>query len=418
MLTNINIFISSILLTLQELWSHRLRAFLSILGISIGIFCMVSVKMMVDSVERNVKSSFNRLGDNVVFIDRFPWTQEADQKWWIFLKRPTPSYQDFKKVQEKVQSAKHVAIRGIMMGKDLKYLNNTVSNLPVAVPTHELADILNMEFANGRFFAPVESSLGSPVIVLGNNVAASLFPNIDPIGKQVRFMGRMVRVVGVLKREGKSILGDGFDDVALVPYNYLRRYTNLDGESFMPLLFVQAKDGVSIDQLKDEITGVLRAERKLRPTQEDNFALNQLSLLTSLLDGIFVVLNVAGGIIGMFALLVGGFGIANIMFVSVKERTGMIGIKKSLGAKRRVILFEFLFEAIVLSIIGGFIGLLLVIGLANVGNRFVDAFEMVVSVQNVYFGIIISVVIGIVAGFIPALQASRMNPVEAIRQNF
>lgn len=418
MLTNINISISSILLTLQELWSHRLRAFLSILGISIGIFCMVSVKMMVDSVERNVKSSFNRLGDNVVFIDRFPWTQEADQKWWIFLKRPTPSYQDFKKVQEKVQSAKHVAIRGIMMGKDLKYLNNTVSNLPVAVPTHELADILNMEFANGRFFAPVESSLGSPVIVLGNNVAASLFPNIDPIGKQVRFMGRMVRVVGVLKREGKSILGDGFDDVALVPYNYLRRYTNLDGESFMPLLFVQAKDGVSIDQLKDEITGVLRAERKLRPTQEDNFALNQLSLLTSLLDGIFVVLNVAGGIIGMFALLVGGFGIANIMFVSVKERTGMIGIKKSLGAKRRVILFEFLFEAIVLSIIGGFIGLLLVIGLANVGNRFVDAFEMVVSVQNVYFGIIISVVIGIVAGFIPALQASRMNPVEAIRQNF
>jgi putative ABC transport system permease protein len=418
MLTNINIFISSILLTLQELWSHRLRAFLSILGISIGIFCMVSVKMMVDSVERNVKSSFNRLGDNVVFIDRFPWTQEADQKWWIFLKRPTPSYQDFKKVQEKVQSAKHVAIRGIMMGKDLKYLNNTVSNLPVAVPTHELADILNMEFSEGRFFAPVESSLGSPVIVLGNNVAASLFPNIDPIGKQVRFMGRMVRVVGVLKREGKSILGDGFDDVALVPYNYLRRYTNLDGESFMPLLFVQAKDGVSIDQLKDEITGVLRAERKLRPTQEDNFALNQLSLLTSLLDGIFVVLNVAGGIIGMFALLVGGFGIANIMFVSVKERTGMIGIKKSLGAKRRVILFEFLFEAIVLSIIGGFIGLLLVIGLANVGNRFVDAFEMVVSVQNVYFGIIISVVIGIVAGFIPALQASRMNPVEAIRQNF
>ncbi|MBK9458333.1 MAG: ABC transporter permease [Chitinophagales bacterium] len=418
MLTNINIFISSILLTLQELWSHRLRAFLSILGISIGIFCMVSVKMMVDSVERNVKSSFNRLGDNVVFIDRFPWTQEADQKWWIFLKRPMPSYQDFKKIQEKVQSAKHVAIRGIMMGADLKYLNNTVSNLPIAVPTHELADILNMEFSNGRFFAPIESSLGSPVIVLGNNVAAELFPNIDPIGKQVRFMGRMVRVVGVLKREGKSILGDGFDDVALVPYNYLRRYTNLDGETFRPLLFVQAKDGVSIDQLKDEITGVLRAERKLRPTQEDNFALNQLSLLTSLLDGIFVVLNVAGGIIGMFALLVGGFGIANIMFVSVKERTGMIGIKKSLGAKRRVILFEFLFEAIVLSIIGGFIGLLLVIGLANVGNRFVDAFEMVVSVQNVYFGIIISVIIGIVAGFIPALQASRMNPVEAIRQNF
>lgn len=418
MLIDINIFISSILLTLQELWSHRLRAFLSILGISIGIFCMVSVKMMVDSVERNVKSSFNRLGDNVVFIDRFPWTQEADQKWWVFLKRPTPSYQDFKKVQEKVQSAKHVAIRGIMMGVDLKYLNNTVSNLPVAVPTHELADILNMEFSNGRFFAPIESSLGSPVIVLGNNVAAELFPNIDPIGKQVRFMGRMVRVVGVLKREGKSILGDGFDDVALVPYNYMRRYTNLDGETFRPLLFVQAKDGVSIEQLKDEITGVLRAERKLRPTEEDNFALNQLSLLTSLLDGIFVVLNVAGGIIGMFALLVGGFGIANIMFVSVKERTGMIGIKKSLGAKRRVILFEFLFEAIVLSIIGGFIGLLLVIGLANVGNRFVDAFEMVVSVQNVYFGIIISVVIGIVAGFIPALQASRMNPVEAIRQNF
>lgn len=412
MLIDINIFISSILLTLQELWSHRLRAFLSILGISIGIFCMVSVKMMVDSVERNVKSSFNRLGDNVVFIDRFPWTQEADQKWWFFLKRPTPSYQDFKKVQEKVQSAKHVAIRGIMMGVDLKYLNNTVSNLPVAVPTHELADILNMEFSNGRFFAPIESSLGSPVIVLGNNVAAELFPNIDPIGKQVRFMGRMVRVVGVLKREGKSILGDGFDDVALVPYNYMRRYTNLDGETFRPLLFVQAKDGVSIEQLKDEITGVLRAERKLRPTEEDNFALNQLSLLTSLLDGIFVVLNVAGGIIGMFALLVGGFGIANIMFVSVKERTSIIGLQKSLGAKNYFILFQFLFEAIFLSLIGGLAGLFFVWLIT-----FIPMGDLVVTltVNNIVLGLVVSSVIGLVSGIIPAAMAARLDPVVAIR---
>lgn len=418
MLITLKIFAESILLTLQELWSHRLRSFLSILGISIGIFCVVSVRMMVDSVERNVKSSFNRLGDNVVYIDRFPWTQESDEKWWVFLKRPSPSYSDFKVLQQKVQSAKRVAIRGIMVGQELKYQSNTVSNLPIAAPTHELAAILNLEFTYGRFFSPVESSLGSSTIVLGSNVAAELFPNLDPIGKQVRFMGREMRVVGVLKREGKSILGDGFDEIAMVPYNYLRRYTNVDAESFMPLLFVQAKDDVSIEQLKDEITGVLRAKRKLKPAEDNNFALNQLSLLTSMLDGIFAVLNVAGGIIGMFALLVGGFGIANIMFVSVKERTGMIGIKKSLGAKRRIILFEFLFEAIVLSIIGGLLGLLLVIGLAQLGNRFVEAFEMVVSLQNVYFGIIISVLIGIVAGFIPALQAANMNPVEAIRKNF
>lgn len=409
---------SSIVLTLQELWSHKLRAVLSILGISIGIFCVVAVQMMVDSVERNIRQSFNRLGDNVIYIDRFPWSQEADEKWWIFLKRPYPSYSEFKALQAKLPSAQHVAIRGVMFGQELKYQNNTLSNLLVAAPTHDFGAIFRMEFANGRYFSPLESESGSAVVLLGSQVAANLFPNLNPIDKEVRFMGRKLRVVGVLKQEGKSILGDGFDEVAFVPYNYLRRYTTVSGDAFTPLLFAQAKDGASIEQLKDEITGVMRGKRKLRPREESNFALNQLSLLTSLLDGVFVVLNVAGGIIGLFSLLVGGFGIANIMFVSVKERTGIIGIKKSLGAKSRVILFEFLFESVVLSIIGGLVGLLLVVALAAVGNYFVDAFEMAVSASNMYFGVIVSLLIGMVAGFIPAVQAARMNPVEAIRQNF
>lgn len=198
----------------------------------------------------------------------------------------------------------------------------------------------------------------------------------------------------------------------------MRRYVDTNSEQMMPLIALKAAEGISIEQLKDEVRGVMRAERKLKPKEEDNFALNQMSLLTSVIDNVFAVINIAGFIIGIFAILVGGFGIANIMFVSVKERTGIIGIKKSLGAKNYFILIEFLIEAVFLCLLGGFLGLLLVWLLSVFGNNFIESFKLVVSTNNLKTGILLSLIVGVLSGFIPALSAARMNPVEAIRQRF
>jgi len=415
----IKIISEAVIQALQELWNNRLRTFLSVLGITIGIFCVIAVQMMVESVQRNIKQSFQRLGDDVVYVDRFPWSEDPSVNWWKYIRRPFPKLNEFKAIQEKVPSAAGVTLRIIVRGQDLKYHSNTIENVPMAAGTHDFGNIFNLEFEEGRFFNPIESQVGSNVIILGNTLATQLFPSVSAaIGREVRMSGKKLRVVGVLKREGKSLLGDGFDEVAFLPYNYMRRYVDTNSENMMPLIAVKATEGVSIEQLKDDITGVLRAERKLKPKEEDNFALNQMSLLTAVIDNVFAVINVAGFIIGIFAILVGGFGIANIMFVSVKERTGIIGIKKSLGAKSYFILIEFLVEAIFLCILGGFLGLLLVWLLSLLGNNFIESFKLAVSVKNIQTGILLSVIVGILSGFIPALSAARMNPVEAIRHRF
>jgi len=415
----IKIISEAVIQALQELWNNRLRTFLSVLGITIGIFCVIAVQMMVESVQRNIKQSFQRLGDDVVYVDRFPWSEDPSVNWWKYIRRPFPKLNEFKAIQEKVPSAAGVTLRIIVRGQDLKYHSNTIENVPMAAGTHDFGNIFNLEFEEGRFFNPIESQVGSNVIILGNTLATQLFPSVSAaIGREVRMSGKKLRVVGVLKREGKSLLGDGFDEVAFLPYNYMRRYVDTNSENMMPLIAVKATEGVSIEQLKDDITGVLRAERKLKPKEEDNFALNQMSLLTAVIDNVFAVINVAGFIIGIFAILVGGFGIANIMFVSVKERTGIIGIKKSLGAKSYFILIEFLVEAIFLCILGGFLGLLLVWLLSLLGNNFIESFKVAVSVKNIQTGILLSVIVGILSGFIPALSAARMNPVEAIRHRF
>lgn len=419
MLTVIRIFAEGIRLAVQELWASKMRSFLSTLGITIGIFCVVSVLMVVDSVERNVKSSFEKLGDDIVYIMREPWDEDPSQNWWKYTRRPFPSYGEFKAIQERVDAAEATAIRIIIQGKDIKYKNNTLENVNMAAASHDFGDIFNLDFERGRYFSPLESQLGSNKVIVGYTIAKELFPNIDdPTGKEVKIMGRKLSIIGVLQEEGESLLGDGMDQLAILPYNYMRRYIDINSKRVIPAICVKAKEGVPVELLKEEIRGALRAKRRLKPKEEDDFAMNQMSILLGFIDNIFVYINSAGWLIGIFSILVGGFGIANIMFVSVQERTGMIGIKKSLGAKNHYILFEFLVEAICLCLLGGVTGLILVYSLAAIGNSVADTFEFVVSSQNISIALGLSVGIGVISGLIPAIKASMMNPVEAIRQNF
>ena len=321
---------------------------------------------------------------------------------------------DFKAIKKYCENAQNVAIQFLLINKSVIYKSSDVSRLLIFAISHEYDDIYKMKFGKGRFFSTEESLKGDNKIILGADVAGSLFPEgVDPIGKRIKMMGRKVVVVGVLEKAGESLLNWNFDSSVLLPYYYMLQLVDKNSAVFAQRVIVSAKPGVSLNELKDEIRGVMRKTRRLSPRDDDNFAMNQLSIFTEGINQMFGGLNMAGFLIGLFSILVGGFGIANIMFVTVKERTNLIGIKKAIGAKSKVILLEFLVESTVLCLFGGLIGLLLVLGGIFVANSLIN-FVFVLSLKNVVIGVVISIGIGLLSGFVPALKAARMNPVEAI----
>ena len=301
--------------------------------------------------------------------------------------------------------------------KTLKYLNNSVENATVALVSHDFNKVKSFELTSGRYFTEAESNAGRPVVIIGSNIAKGLFDNPEKaLGKTIQVLNRQVEIIGVFKEEGKSLLETELDNVALIPLNFGRNMVNIRSDRIDPFIKAKVKPGVSVQYASDELKSIMRSIRRLRPVEEDNFAINQPSLLSNNITSLFNSLNVAGAIIGGFSILVGGFGIANIMFVSVKERASQIGIQKSLGAKNYFILMQFLLEAIVLCILGGLIGLTIIYFLAMIASHAID-YPLNLTLHNVFLGLFISALIGLISGFIPAYTASRLDPVEAIRSN-
>lgn len=409
----------SISQALQQLAGNKLRSFLSLLGISIGIFCIIGVQTAVDSLEDNIRGSFDKLGSDVVYVSKFSWAEDPGQNYMKLLRRPNPDYKDYRELKKSLKTADALCLNVGLGMKTMQYKSNSVDNCEVLATTVGYDAIYNPEIEKGRYFSSNEFTYGGDNIVIGYNIAQQLFANIEPIGKQVKLMGRKLTIIGVIAESGESLIGImDYDDTVLLTYENARKFANLKATNVFgnSSLSVKAGEGIDNDQLKDDITGVLRAHRRLKPKEEDNFAMNEISIMTAAFDAFFGVLNTIGLIIGGFAILVGMFSVANIMFVSVKERTNIIGIKKALGAKRFVILLEFLIEAIILCLLGGLMGLafvfLIVKGLSS-ADFF--AYEIYLSRGNVISGLAWSTVIGMLAGVIPALQASGMDPVEAIR---
>jgi len=404
----------------QQLIANKLRSFLSLLGVTIGIFCIIGVKSAVDSLETNIRGSMDKLGNDVIYIEKFSWGEDPGKNFWKWMRRPNFSFSEYEVLRERLQNAEMVGYWQYLGSKTVKWQSSSVERVFTLGVTEDCNDLFHMEFeGEGRFFSPIEYQSGSDVCILGGVIAEEIFGvNIDPIDKEVNINGRKLRVLGVLKKSGKDLLKPfNFDNGVLVSYNLARRGFGIraKGDFDRTSLMVKAKPGVNLDLMKDEITGVLRGERRLKPKEENNFALNTLSILSGLFDSVFSTLNIAGFIIGVFALFVGMFSVANIMFVSVKERTNIIGVKMALGAKRWFILLEILFEAVVLCIAGGLIGLGL-IALVTFGISKAVDFDIHLSFNNMLLGLLTSVVVGVLSGLIPAAQASRMDPVEAIRQ--
>lgn len=407
------LFKESVFFAINALVVNKLRTFLSLLGITIGIFAIITVFTVVDSLEQNLRKSVQSLGDDVVFIEKWPWAFDGDYPWWKYMNRPLPDYNELDDIIQQCNGAQSAAFL-ISSQITIKHKSNSIENVTIICASHQYEKVKNFEIADGRYFAEIESSSGRPVAVIGDVLAKALFPNQSPLGQTIKLNGAKATVIGVFKKEGESILGGSPDTQVLVPVNYARSLIDIHNENLDPQIMVRARAGISNDELIAELTGLMRSMHKLKPLVEDNFSLNQTSLISKEFDSLFDIVGIAGWIIGGFSILVGGFGIANIMFVSVKERTNIIGIQKSLGAKNYFILLQFLFESVFLSLIGGVIGLLIVFAITQLAGDSIGM-EISLSKSNIILGFTISILIGVVSGFVPAYSASQLDPVEAIR---
>ncbi|RMF03220.1 MAG: ABC transporter permease [Bacteroidetes bacterium] len=399
----------------QQLTANRLRSFLSLLGISIGIFCIIGVLSAVDSLEDNIRGSMEKLGNDVIYVQKWPW-QDNSNSWWDIFRNPHPTYREYELVKDKALSAALTTF--FMQGgaRVLKWQDNAVERAFLCGVTLEFTQLFGLDFAKGRFFSAAEDRYNANKVVLGYSVAEALFGDIDPIGRQVKLQGGKYEVIGVLENSGDELINPlDFDDAILVTYTKLRSLVNVNTDRRETFIAVKARPNADLEQLKGEIRSLIRAERRLKPRQDDTFAFNELAMVSQSFDSFFGVLNLLGGVIGLFSILVGGVSVANIMFVSVKERTGLIGVKMALGAKKYIILLEFLIEAIMLCLLGGVFGMVFISIAAKIITNALD-FPIYLDLGNVLLGTSMSVLIGVLAGFVPALQASRLDPVEAMRQ--
>lgn len=409
------LFKESVLFAWQALVGNKLRSFLSLLGITIGIFAIILVFTIVDSLENNIRGSLQSFGSNVIYIQKWPWEFSDNYPWWKYMNRPLPKYEELDDLQKYSKTTEAIAFR---MGqrKTVKYGSNSIERVIIAGISHDYYKIKAFDLSEGRYFTNIETDAGYPVAIIGSQVASGLFPNEDPIGKDIKINGYKCTVIGVIKKEGESMLGPSMDTQINVPFNFARRFMDVRSEMADPFIMAKAKPNISNVEMSDELMGIMRSVRRLKPYADANFALNEISLISKTFDVLFGIIGTAGWVIGGFSILVGGFGIANIMFVSVRERTNIIGIQKSLGAKNYFILIQFLTESVLLSLVGGCIGLLLTWLITFAGKGAIDM-EITLTATNIFLGITVSVLIGIISGFIPAYGASQLDPVEAIRSN-
>ncbi len=411
------IFKEGIVFAVNSIVVNKLRTFLSLFGITIGIFSIISVFTVLDWMESSIRSSISTLGDNVVYIQKWPWTFNDNFAWWDVMKWPAISLDDLKAIQTKTTKAE-TACFDVTQSKQIKYKKNIASSIATTAVTYEFKDLRTIDVEKGRYFSPFEVTSGKNVVVLGNTIAEKLFDKSDPIGKEITIGGYKTTVIGVVKKEGKGAFsGLELDERALIPLNFGKTFMNLRNRFVDTEIMVKPKPGIAAQELTDDLQMVMRAARRIRPGQQSNFSVNQATLLTQGFDAIFAGINVGGWLIGGLAILVGGFGIANIMFVSVRERTNQIGIQKALGAKRYFILMQFLTESLLLSVVGGILGIIFIL-IGTVIINYLYELNMFLTFGNIILAIVISGVIGIVAGYAPAYAAARMNPVDAIGFSF
>lgn len=407
------IVFSSFKMALQELRKNKLRTFLSLFGITIGIFCIIGVLTTVDSLEKNLQAEIKSLGTNTIYIDKWQYGGGPDYPFWKYVKRPVSRYDELQQIKARTATAKYAAFKLSVLA-NVEGGNNIAERIRIYGISEDFTNIQPVEIEYGRNLVATEYFRGSNAVIVGNTLAQNLFGDAQAaLHKTVTIRGQRNLIVGVMKKRGTQLIGGwGFDECVMMPYKYAR--TIMDERRADPLILVQGNDGINSKVLQDDLKGTMRAVRKLSPKEDDNFSLNDVNDFSETLSNAFVSVNLGGWIIGGLSFIVGIFGIANIMFVTVKERTIQIGLKKAIGAKKNSILTEFLLESTFLCIIGGIIGLLLVYILTKIVTAALD-FPIFLSPPIIGIAVLICIVAGISAGLIPAVRAAKLDPVVAIR---
>jgi len=412
MLVYLRLLKESFRFAINALRNNKLRTLLSLLGVTIGIFSIIAVLAAVDSLDRKISKDLSSLDKNTIYLMKYCFGPSEIPQW----KReqfPNVKYDEYTSLKNSLNNTDQVAYQLFVKHETLKFDSKTVSDVNIIPSSNEIVDIEGLSFDKGRFYNESESNSGSAVIVLGYDIADGLFGTSDPVGKNIRLYGQRFTVIGVIAKQGAGFFGDSNDTSVYLPTNFLRRMYG-DSDAMTPVIVLKPVKGVDMEAYKAQVAQKLRAIRGMKAGEMDNFFINVLSGFTDFIDGILGSLRFGGIFISFFSFLVGGFGVANIMFVSVKERTNLIGIQKSLGAKNRFILFQFLFEAVILCLIGGMIGLLIVWLMSILLTNLLD-FEFVLSFWNVIIGAGLSILVGVISGILPAISAAKLDPVEAIR---
>jgi putative ABC transport system permease protein len=407
------LFRESLAFAWQAILVNRLRTLLSLLGVMVGIFVISAVFTVVDSLESELRDTFNMLDEDVLFVTKWPWSSGGDYPWWKYVQRRPPTERDLELLMPRLTLAE----AGMYQAKtflDAEAGNNRMPGVVVGAGSHDYDKVISLNIEHGRYFTPSESAAGRPVAVVGYQVAMQLFGKHDCVGETLKVRGKRIEVIGVLAEEGESIVSTGLDEFMLLPSAYAPRVYDARSDDGAQIA-IKAKPGVELAALEDELIQQLRAVRRVRPGREDDFSVNRMEMLTSILDSIFTNLAVGGWFIAIFAILVGCFSIANIMFVSVRERTKIIGVQKAIGAKNTFILIQFLFEAVVLCVFGAVLALVAIQLLVWVINAFDVGLTLGIEPKRVLLALGVAVTSGLLAGVAPARQAANLPPVEAMR---
>jgi putative ABC transport system permease protein len=407
---------TSFKMALQEFRSNKLRTFLSLLGITFGIFCIISVLSTISSMQLAVNNDLKSFGTKTIYIDKWQYSGGPDFPWWKYVKRPVPKFEEARLLRLKVPDAEHIDFEIDNTG-NVDYGDNSLSGVQYYGNTEDFDKIEQVTIGPGRYFQQADFERGTPYIVMGYRIAQRLFSSPErAVGKSVKLNdGKVAIVIGVVTKQGQSLINAwDFDNSILLTYNFMRQIFREEYSN--PKILAQGDSIITSTALTEELRGAMRSIRKLSPTQEDNFAVNNIDNLSKFLEPIFAGMNIGGWAIAALSLLVGMFGVANIMFVTVRERTSQIGLKKAIGAKRGSILMEFLLESAFLCIIGGLIGMGAVFVLTLIFSAILD-FHVFIPLNIIVLAVFICLFTGVLAGIVPAFIAARMDPVVAIRSH-